>query len=61
MTLINDIIKRLKKRLKGAALVFFICAQSFSVSAQTHYFDADAPGHGVSVTQDGGQGSLVSI
>ena len=53
MTLINDIIKR----LKGAVLVFFICVQSFSVSAQTHYFDPEAPGHGVSVTQDSGQGS----
>jgi len=53
MTLINDIIKR----LKGAVLVFFICAQSFSVSAQTHYFDPAHPGHGVSVTDDNGVGS----
>lgn len=49
----SDIIKRLKQ----AALVFAICIQSFAVSAQSHYFDADAPGHGVSVTQDNGQGS----
>ena len=50
MTFVNWIIKRF-------GLAFLIGAQSFAISAQTHYFDADAPGHGVSVTQDGGQGS----
>jgi hypothetical protein len=50
MTLINYIIKK----LAGAALGLGLAV---SAQAQTHYFDADHPGHGVSVTQDNGQGS----
>lgn len=52
-TLINDIIDKIKIGAFGAAALL----ASFSVMAQTHYFDPEHPGHGVSVTQDSGQGS----
>ena len=50
MTLINTIIKRLTAWLLGLGL-------AVGAQAQTHYFDPDAPGHGVSITDDKGQGS----
>jgi len=50
-TLINDIIDKIKAAL-GVSLLL-----GGSAFAQSHYFDADHPGHGVSVTQDSGQGS----
>lgn len=50
-TLINDIIDKIKKAL-GVSLLL-----GGSAFAQSHYFDADNPGHGVSVTHDSGQGS----
>ena len=53
MTLINDIIKRLKGAAIGVVMVMF----SLGAHAQTMYADPEAPGHGVSVTQDSGQGS----
>lgn len=50
MTLINNIIKRLTATLLGLGL-------AVGAQAQTHYFDPEHPGHGVSVTRDSGQGS----
>lgn len=52
-TLINDIIDRLRA---GSIGVMALMA-SFSAVAQSQYFDPDHPGHGVSVSQDTGQGS----
>lgn len=48
-TLINDIIARLKLGLIGLGLA----GSAFGA----HYYDPDHPGHGVSMTQDNGQGS----
>lgn len=50
MTLINNIIKTISAALLGLGL-------AVGAQAQTHYFDPEAPGHGVSMTQDSGQGS----
>ena len=52
-TLINTIIDKIKLGALGASALM----ASFSVLAQTHYYDPENPGHGVSVTQDSGQGS----
>lgn len=50
MTLINTFIKRLTATLLGLGL-------AVGAQAKTHYFDPEAPGHGVSVTRDTGRGS----
>lgn len=50
-TLINDIIDKIKAAL-GVSLLL-----GGSAFAQSHYFDSNHPGHGISVTRDSGQGS----
>lgn len=52
-SLLDKIVDRIKEIAIGVGALIL----PFSISAQTHYFNPDFAGHGVSVTQDGGQGS----
>ena len=46
------------KSLKNILISMLLCVGiSANADASTHYFDPEAPGHGVSVTQDNGYGS----
>lgn len=46
------------KSLKNILISMLLCVGiAAHADASTHYFDPEAPGHGVSVTKDSGQGS----
>lgn len=53
----KSLLERILERLKKIAIGVGALVLPFSLMAQTHYADPEFLGHGISVSQDSGQGS----